>query len=108
MSLTIAAIRSGTEPQGPLPPGAFHCTLDDQLCCPKCPATYNLIADYDQAVSRFFPESSRALLLLLKKAIFMGHGDEHRVTHFETSGVVVRVIEPAIAPPPPAPARHTR
>lgn len=95
MSLVIAAIRSGTEPQGPLPPGAFHRTLDEQFCCPKCQATYNLIADFDESTNRFFGESSRPLLLLLKKAIFMGHSDEHRVTHFETSGVVVRAIGPA-------------
>jgi hypothetical protein len=27
---------------------------------------------------------------MLKKAIQMGHGAGHRVTHYETSGVVVR------------------
>ncbi len=95
MSLTIAAIRSGTEPTGPLPPGAFHRTLDDPLHCPKCEATYNLVADFDQSTSRFFGESSRPLILMLKKAIFLNHGDEHRVTHFETSGVVVRAVGPA-------------
>ena len=33
---TIAAIRSGTEPVGRLPEGAFHRTLETALCCPKC------------------------------------------------------------------------
>ena len=99
MSLTIAAIRSGTEPQGPLPPGAFHRTLEDQLACPKCEATYNLIADFDEASSRFFPESSRTLVLLLKKAIFMGHSDDHQTTHFETSGVIVRAIGQSVPKP---------
>jgi hypothetical protein len=30
------------------------------------------------------------MIMLLKKAIFMGHGDGHWVVHFETSGVVVK------------------
>ena len=93
MLLTLAAIRSGTDPQGPLPPGSFHRTLDEQIVCPKCDATYNLIADYDQSTSRFFPESSRRPILMLRKAIFLGHTDDHRTTHFETSGVVVQRIE---------------
>ena len=92
MPLTIAAIRSGTDPQGPLPPAAFHRTLEDQLTCPKCDATYNLVADYEQSTNRFFAESSRPMILMLKKAIFMGHASNHRVTHFETSGVIVREI----------------
>ena len=95
MNLTIAAIRSGTDPCGPLPQGSFHRTLEDQITCPKCDATYNLVVDFEQATSRFFPESSRPMLLMLKKAIFLGHGNNHRVSHFETSGVVVRSITSA-------------
>jgi hypothetical protein len=100
MRLTIAAIRTGTEPVGRLPEGAFHRWLDEPLHCPKCDASYNLVVDYDQAVNRFFSEDSRKLILMLKKAIFMGHGDDHRVTHFETEGVVVksfRVSEKPVA-----------
>ena len=92
MNLKIAAIRTGTDPVGKLPEGAFHRWLDDPLYCPKCDATYNLVVDFDQAVDRFFPESSRRLIMLLKKAIFMGHGDDHRVSHFETEGVIVKSI----------------
>ena len=106
MNLTIAAIRSGFDPSGPLPPGAFHRTLEDQIGCPKCDVTYNVIADFEQATSRFFPESSRPLLLLLKKAIFMGHGNNHRISHFETSGVIVREI--TIVPVPEKKAAETR
>lgn len=108
MSLTIAAIRSGTDPQGALPPGAFQRTLDDQLACPKCNVVYNLIADFDETNDRFFPEASRPLVLLLKKAVFMGHGDGHRVTHFETSGVIVRAIGPSASAKRPAAQRPGR
>jgi hypothetical protein len=102
--LTIAALRSGFDPAGPLPPGAFHRTLDTQITCPKCSVTYNLIADFEQANDRFFPEASRPLLLLLKKAIFMGHANNHRVQHFETSGVTVREVG-MVVPPRPTPVR---
>ncbi|ADW67411.1 hypothetical protein [Granulicella tundricola] len=90
MGLTIAAIRTGFDAVGTLPEGAFHTTLDEQLICPKCDASYNLIVDYQASVGRHFGEESRKLIMLLKKAIFMGHSDGHRVVHFETSGVVVR------------------
>jgi hypothetical protein len=90
MRLKIAAIRSGTEPVGKLPEGSFHRWLDEPLYCPKCEASYNLVVDYDQFVDRFFEENVRRPILMLKKAVFMGHGDDHRVTHFETEGVVVR------------------
>jgi hypothetical protein len=88
--LTIAAIRSGTDPVGKLPEGAFHRTLEIQLGCPKCDVRYNLVVDYDQATSRHFEEESRGLIRMLKKAIQMGHATDHRVTHYETAGVVVR------------------
>jgi hypothetical protein len=94
MNLTVAAIQSGSEPSEPLPPGAFHRTLETQLTCPKCDITYNLVVDYEQSTNRFFEESLRPLLLMLKKAVFMGHGNNHRVSHFETSGVVVRAVTP--------------
>jgi hypothetical protein len=92
MDLTIAAIRSGTDPIGKLPPGAFHRWLDEPINCPKCDASYNLVAEWDQATNRFFEESSRRHLQLLRKAVFMGHSTDHRVTHFETSGVIVKSI----------------
>jgi len=101
MQLTIAAIRTGTDPQGPLPPGAFHRTLDTQITCPKCDATYNLVADYDQSTSRHFEESARKLLLMLSKAVFLGHANDHRISHFETSGTIVRAITPNPPPQPP-------
>jgi hypothetical protein len=97
MRLKIAAIRSGTDPVGKLPEAAFHRWLDTTLGCPKCDVSYNLVVDWDQGADRWFPESSRPLIMLLKKAIFMGHGSDHRVTHYETEGVVVKsfiVAEP--------------
>jgi len=86
----IAAIRSGTEPVGKLPEAAFHRTLETPLGCPKCDVSYNLVVDWAWATSRWFEEESRGAIRMLKKAIQMGHGAGHRVTHFETSGVVVR------------------
>ncbi len=90
MNLTIAAIRSGTEPIGKLPEAAFHRWLETPLGCPKCDVSYNLVVDWERATSRWFDEESRSLIRMLKKAIQMGHNSGHRVTHFETSGVVVR------------------
>jgi len=93
---TIAAIRSGTEPVGKLPEAAFHKWLEDPLRCAKCDVTYNLVADWDWATSRWFPEESRGPIRMLKKAVQTGHGSGHRMTHLETAGVVVRsVSEPA-------------
>ena len=99
MPLVIAAIRTGTDPVGPLPEAAFHTQLEQQLHCPKCDATYNLVCDYAASVGRHFEEESRRPIQMLKKAIFLGHGDEHRVSHFESAGVVVK----AHRPPPPLP-----
>lgn len=100
MPLTIAAIRSGHDPVGKLPEAVFHRWLDSPLTCPKCDATYNLVCDYDASVGRFFEQESRRLILLLKKAIFMGHGDGHWVVHFETAGVVVKSFgEPLVRKP---------
>jgi hypothetical protein len=90
VGLTIAAVRSGTEPVGKLPEAAFHRTLETPLGCPKCDVSYNLVVDWEQANGRWFEEESRGLVRMLKKAIQMGHGSGHRVTHFETAGVVVR------------------
>jgi hypothetical protein len=87
---SVAAIRSGTDPVGKLPEAAFHRTLETQLGCPKCDVTYNLIVDYEWATGRFFEEESRGPIRMLKKAIQMGHATGHRVTHFETAGVVVK------------------
>ncbi len=99
MPLVIAAIRTGTDPVGSLPEGSFHTQLEQQLHCPKCDATYNLLCDYAASVGRHFPEESRKLIQMLKKAVFLGHGNDHRVSHFETAGVVVT------SHPPPSPPR---
>ena len=85
----LVAIKSGTDPIAPLPAAAFHRTLEAPLYCPKCEATYFLIADYDWAISRHFEEESRQHLTLLRKTIKFGHDHSHRITHFETNGVVV-------------------
>jgi hypothetical protein len=90
LNLTIAAIRSGTDPVAKLPDAAFHRTLETQLGCPKCDVAYNLVVDFERATSRWFDEESRGLIRMLKKAIQMGHALNHRVTHYETSGVVVK------------------
>jgi hypothetical protein len=97
LNLTIAAIRSGTDPVGKLPEAAFHRTLETQLGCPKCDVTYNLVVDWEHATSRFFEEESRAPIRMLKRAIQMAHGTGHRVTHYETSGVVVKSFVPGDA-----------
>jgi len=86
----IAAIRSGTDPVGKLPEGAFHRTLETALVCLKCDASYNLVVDWEWASTRWFDEESRGLVRMLKKAIQMGHATGHRVSHFETAGVVVK------------------
>jgi hypothetical protein len=92
MSLRIAAIRSGTDPIRKLIGGSFPRSLEEQLICPKCDATYNLLVDWDQSATRWFADESRPLIKLLAKAIFMGHSTNHRVTHFETAGVVVESV----------------
>ena len=88
----IAAIRSGSDPAGQLPQGAFHKWLEEPLRCARCEVTYNLVADWDWATSRWFPEESRGAIRMLKKAVLLGHGAGHRATHLETSGVVVRTV----------------
>jgi hypothetical protein len=90
MKLKIAAIRSGSDPVGELPGGSFHRWLETPLTCPKCDVTYNLAVEWEQAIDRFFPENSRSLINLLKKAIIMGHAGDHQISHFETAGVVVK------------------
>jgi hypothetical protein len=94
MPLVIAAIRTGHDPVGKLPEAAFHRTLETQLNCPKCDATYNLVVDYDASIGRFFEEESRRPIMMLRKAIMQGHSDGHRVPHFETAGVVVTSFSP--------------
>ena len=88
--MTIAAVRSGTEPVGKLPAASFHRWLETPLGCPKCDATYNLVVGWEQASDRRFEERSVGLVRMLKKAIFLGHAAGHQVSHFETAGVVVR------------------
>lgn len=95
MKLTIAAIRSGTDPVGSLPTGAFHRWLEDPIHCPKCDVSYNLVVEWDQANDRFFEESSRQLIMLLRRTVRQGHDHGHRITHFETSGAVVRAYTKA-------------
>ena len=90
MNLTIAAIRSGTDPVGKLPEGAFHRWLETPLGCPKCDVSYGMVVDWERATSKWFDDEARGPIRMLKKAIQMGHGSGHRVTHFETSGVVVK------------------
>jgi hypothetical protein len=96
MNLRIAAIRSGTDPVRKLTTGSFQRWLETPVLCPKCDVTYNLAVDWDQSSDRWFPESSRPLITLLKKAVHMGHSTDHRVTHFETEGVVVESITPLL------------
>ncbi|MDE1162752.1 MAG: hypothetical protein PW792_12505 [Acidobacteriaceae bacterium] len=85
----LVALEPGTEPLAPLPPAAFHRTLEEPIYCPKCEATYYLTADYDWVTSRHFDEESRRHISMLKKAIFLEHGTNHRTKHFETNGVVI-------------------
>lgn len=104
MSQIIAAIKLGTDPLAPLPKATFHRTLEEAIYCPKCEATYSMIVDYDWAVSHFFEEESRRHIAMLKKAVTMGHGHGHRVTHFETNGVIVtRHLPPEPKPMLPMP-----
>ncbi len=98
MPLVLAAIRAGHDPVGKLPEAAFHRWLDDPVVCPKCSASYNLVCDYNASIGRFFEQESRRLILMLKKAIFMGHGNGHKVDHFETAGVVVTSFLPEPLP----------
>jgi len=95
----LVAIKSGTDPIAPLPAAAFHRTLESPIYCPRCEATYFLIADYDWAISRHFEEESRHHLMLLRKTIKIGHDHGHRITHFETNGVVVTRHTLPEAPP---------
>ena len=89
MSVVIAAIQCGTDPVGKLPEAAFHRWLEEPLICPKCSAQYTLVCDFNAATGRFFAEESRRSIQMLRKAIFEGHANGHRVTHFESAGVVV-------------------
>jgi hypothetical protein len=87
--MILAAIKSGTDPLAPLPPAGFHRWLEDPIYCPKCEATYTLVADYDWAISRHFEDESRRHIAMLRKSIFRGHAHNHHITHFETNGVTV-------------------
>ena len=85
----LVALKSGTDPIAPLPAAAFHRTLETPIYCPKCDATYFVLADYDWAVTRHFEEEARHHLALLRKTIRFGHDHGHRITHLETNGVAV-------------------
>ena len=90
MALTIAAIRSGSEACGPLPPGSFHRWLEEHLLCPKCDVIYQVVVDYDASVGRWFDEAAFPLLNRLRRAIFLDHERGHKTTHFESSGVSIK------------------
>lgn len=94
MGLRMAAIRTGTEPVRRLRIHSFPRVLDEQLLCPKCDVSYSLTVDWDEAANKWFNENARPLISMLKKAVFLGHGDGHRVSHFETEGVVVERVVP--------------
>ena len=97
----IAAIQSGTDPVGPLPPGAFTRQLDEPVYCPKCDVYYLLIADYEASVNKFFAQETRRHISLLRKAVTLGHSHGHRVTHFESNGVtVIHHTSPKLELPP--------
>jgi hypothetical protein len=98
--MILAAIRSGTDPVAALPPATFHRTLEEPVHCPKCEATYMVVADYDWAISRHFHTESRRHLTMLRKAIFQDHALDHRTTHFETNGVIVTAHVPSKPPIP--------
>ncbi len=104
--MIIAAIRSGADPVAPLPPATFHRWLEDPICCPKCEATYMLVLDYDQAISRHFATDSRRHLQMLRKAIMLGHATNHTISHYESNGVVVTAHVPAKPDPLPPMPRH--
>ena len=90
MRLKIAAIRSGSDPVGPLPGNSFQRWLETPMSCPKCDVSYTLVVDWDESNDRYFEEESRPRMARLRKAIMMGHSTNHKVTHFETTGVTVR------------------
>jgi hypothetical protein len=98
--MILAAIKSGTDPVAPLPPAAFHRTLEEPIYCPKCEATYMLVTDYDWAISRHFESESRRHISMLRKTIFRVHVHNHHITHLETNGVVV-TAHAAQKPPTP-------
>jgi hypothetical protein len=63
-----------------------------------------LVLDYDHAISRHFATESRRHLQMLRKAVMLGHSTDHRITHFETNGVVVTShTPPRTLPLPPIP-----
>lgn len=92
--LWLAAILSGTDPVRKLPDAAFHRQLDQTVSCPKCHIVYNLIADWDHSIDRWFNDESRPLIRMLAKAVQLGHFNNHRVTHFQTRGVRVEGVFP--------------
>jgi uncharacterized C2H2 Zn-finger protein len=102
MHIVLAAIRSGTDPAAPLPLAAFHRWLEEPIYCPKCDAAYLVVADYAQTVNKFFAQDTRRHLSMLRKAVFQGHGAGHRISHFETNGVIVQEHTPPKPAVPPA------
>ena len=90
MKLKIAAIRSGADPQGPLP--GMPRWLPEPLVCPRCEVTYNLVADWDDAHGRFFEQEAAPLIQRLRTAVVLGHASRHKAAHFETTGSGVTVV----------------
>ncbi|MDE1155586.1 MAG: hypothetical protein PW735_07610 [Acidobacteriaceae bacterium] len=85
----LVALQPGTDPIAPLPPAAFHRTLEEPIYCPKCEATYYLLADYDWVISRHFEDESRRHKAMLKKSIFLEHTLGHPTLHLESNGVII-------------------
>ena len=83
-----------------------HLAVHNGCTCPKCEATYNLVVDYDWAISRHFENESRRHVAMLRKSITRGHSVGHHVTHFETNGVVVVGHRPEATQELPAMPRH--
>jgi hypothetical protein len=91
MKLKLAAIRSGADPQSPLP--AMPRWLPEPLACPRCDVTYNLVADWDQAHDRFFDSEAAPLIQRLRTAVTLGHSKGHRAAQFETTGSGITAFE---------------
>ncbi len=70
---------------------------------PNATPPYNLVVEWDQFIDRHFEQNARLLITMLRKAIFQDHSTNHRITHFETSGVVVKSYPKSDPPPEPKP-----
>ena len=91
MNLRIAAIRSGTEPVRKLRVNTFARVLEQPLACPRCDTTYTVAVDWINPTTAGSPKPPAPHHPPLKNH-HHGHGAGHRVTHFETEGVIVESI----------------